>query len=198
MIMWVRDPIRSFFAFLTICYIFVFFSFSSPAPRLLVRTYIHPPLYMCVCVFVCVIPCASCALCMRGIVYKGWFNSLAGVVKRRFASYVKLHLAAGGEGTSSGRERPRGSAGRDAVIKPHLRSASANAALPQYYNSDAAALNLGGAVGEAATLTAASKIHAPSPHVLSGGLDRRHRSPDPPPRLVGGQGYRAVVHSENT
>lgn len=32
----------------------------------------------------------------------GWFNSLAGVVKRRFASYVKLHLANGGSKSGSG------------------------------------------------------------------------------------------------
>lgn len=36
---------------------------------------------------------------------KGWFNSLAGVVKRRFASYVKLHLANGSDNKEKERDR---------------------------------------------------------------------------------------------
>lgn len=122
----------------------------------------------------------------------GWFNSLAGVVKRRFASYVKLHLTPGtGDGTPSatggGRERPRGAARNGfEIAKPHYRSSSANAAVSQYgFNAAAArasprSMENGGADSSGAT----SKMQAPSPHVLGGGNDRRHRSPDPPPRLV--------------
>lgn len=119
----------------------------------------------------------------------GWFNSLAGVVKRRFSSYVKMHLGAGpgesggGGGTSSPpdggcRERPRGGGARNVteINKPHYRSVSANAAVSQYgYNAMARAADGSGVT---------SKMQAPSPHVLGGGTDRRHRSPDPPPRSV--------------
>lgn len=122
----------------------------------------------------------------------GWFNSLAGVVKRRFASYVKLHLAQGtGEGTSTSgsganRERPRGAIRTISIngvemAKPHLRSVSANAAVSHFgYNS--AVKPAGSSAGGADGSGVISKIQAPSPHVLVGGNDRRHRSPDPPPR----------------
>lgn len=146
-------------------------------------------------------------LCVHVLaMYKGWFNSLADVVKRRFASYVKLHLATGttGEAPPSAaggrRERPRGSAARLAsnggdTAKPHLRSLSANAGTGTQYgysgaqcpsgqvrvDSGAGAFCVAESMGGGTT----SKMQAPSPHVLGGGgIDRRHRSPDPPPRLV--------------
>lgn len=79
----------------------------------------------------------------------GWFNSIAGVVKRRFASYVKLHLTPGDNKDNSSKERER--------FEKH-------------------------AIATGCSQLPVSMIQPPSPHVLSG-IDRRHRSPDPPPRL---------------
>lgn len=97
----------------------------------------------------------------------GWFNSIAGVVKRRFASYVKLHLAAGATSDSTN--------GKDSLQQHRER-----------YDKQrtAAASSGGGGGGDCATMPSQlplSKMQPPSPHVLSG-IDRRHRSPDPPPR----------------
>lgn len=125
---------------------------------------------------------------------KGWFNSLAGVVKRRFASYVKLHLATGtGEDgpPSGGRERLR-NVDRNGVevAKPHFRSASANAAVSQYgfnHKVSSRPSENGAGLNGPDSSGVPTKIQAPSPHVLGGGNDRRHRSPDPPPRFNRGQ-----------
>lgn len=130
--------------------------------------------------------CFRCALCVcfnhrqfslflrtlgdPSLIRSGWFNSLAGVVKRRFASYVKLHLATGSEASSNGsRERDRGADRFDKHYQVHHRSQSATSATAHM------------AAGSPHAQLAMSKMAPPSPHVLSG-IDRRHRSPDPPPR----------------
>ncbi|GAB0092978.1 dual specificity mitogen-activated protein kinase kinase hemipterous [Sergentomyia squamirostris] len=91
----------------------------------------------------------------------GWFNSIAGVVKRRFASYMKLHLASGDRG-----EKERGRISSNPSTVHSTPTHSTNPFLVQ----------------ERAPLP----MQPPSPHVL-GGVDRRHRSPDPPPRYNRGQ-----------
>lgn len=89
----------------------------------------------------------------------GWFNSIAGVVKRRFASYVKLHLSAGE------RETIKDTNDLSRLNENTRPGTSTNPFLKQ-------------------TIQQPSLIHPPSPHLLS---DRRHRSPDPPPRFNRGQ-----------
>lgn len=101
------------------------------------------------------------------LTYLGWFNSIAGVVKRRFASYVKLHLNTNDkekESRNIEKER-RGSANNERLsTNPFLNSSNGSA-------STSVAGNYG-----------TTGIACPSsPRVLSG-MDRRHRSPDPPPR----------------
>lgn len=88
----------------------------------------------------------------------GWFNSIAGVVKRRFASYVKLNLTSGDKQQD---KDPNGGATPDKRSSPN----------PTHYGTSASQLPV------------SSMIYPPSPHMLSN--DRRqHRSPDPPPRLL--------------
>ncbi|XP_059610293.1 dual specificity mitogen-activated protein kinase kinase hemipterous-like isoform X2 [Phlebotomus argentipes] len=87
-----------------------------------------------------------------------------GVVKRRFASYMKLHLASG--------ERGEKSRGRPTV----------NSNPSTVYNTPTHTSNNPFLVQERAPIP----IQPPSPHILSG-VDRRHRSPDPPPRYNRGQ-----------
>lgn len=110
--------------------------------------------------------------CDPSLIRSGWFNSLAGVVKRRFASYVKLHLANGGSNGGGTTAPIDGGGSNNRFDKHHQRSVSASgvpttAAPPQQYCSQ----------------LPVSKMAPPSPHVLSG-IDRRHRSPDPPPRFA--------------
>ncbi|KAJ6636226.1 Dual specificity mitogen-activated protein kinase kinase hemipterous [Pseudolycoriella hygida] len=90
---------------------------------------------------------------------QGWFNSIAGVVKRRFASYVKLNLTSGDKKQE-----------KDANSSSDKRS-SQN---PASY----------GTAGS--QLPVSPMIYPQSPHILNS--DRRHhRSPDPPPRFNRGQ-----------
>lgn len=85
----------------------------------------------------------------------GWFNSFAGVVKRRFASYVKLNLTSGDK-----QQEKDTSSSNDRRLSPN----------PNGYGTSGSQLPV------------SSMIYPPSPHILSN--DRRHhRSPDPPPRF---------------
>lgn len=106
----------------------------------------------------------------------GWFNSLAGIVKRRFASYVKSHLAtSSGDGSKKDREPPPHYGHPLQPTSPYhfekLRQiAPTSSSMPssphfghrsQHYEKD--------------------RMAAHSPRILNN-IDRRHRSPDPPPR----------------
>lgn len=91
----------------------------------------------------------------------GWFNSFTGVVKRRFAKYVKSHLATGEK------EVPE----QKFYRLPFLDKYRSDKATPPTSSP---------------TSPNGTYIQAPPMHVLSG-IDRRHRSPDPPPRLNRGQ-----------
>lgn len=84
----------------------------------------------------------------------GWFNSFAGVVKRRFASYVKLNL------TSGDKQQDKDTSLNDKRSSP----------IATGYGTSGSQLPV------------SSMIYPLSPHVLS--IDRRHRSPDPPPRFL--------------
>lgn len=107
----------------------------------------------------------------------GWFNSLAGIVKRRFASYVKSHLATS---SSDGSKKNRDTQNYGHPMQPtspyhfeKLCQAPTSSSMPssphfgnrsqidQHYDKE--------------------RITAHSPRALNN-IDRRHRSPDPPPR----------------
>ncbi|XP_037036933.1 dual specificity mitogen-activated protein kinase kinase hemipterous-like isoform X1 [Bradysia coprophila] len=97
---------------------------------------------------------------------QGWFNSFAGVVKRRFASYVKLNLTSGDKQQQQQQQQQE----KEANSSADKRS-SPN---PNTYGTSGSQLPV------------SSMIYPPSPHILS--IDRRHhRSPDPPPRYNRGQ-----------
>ncbi|XP_055299890.1 dual specificity mitogen-activated protein kinase kinase hemipterous-like isoform X2 [Sitodiplosis mosellana] len=113
----------------------------------------------------------------------GWFNSLAGIVKRRFASYVKSHLAtSSGDGSKKDREPPQYGHPLQPTSPYHFdklrQVAPTSSSMPssphfgnrqhidQHYEQD--------------------RMAAHSPRVLNN-FDRRHRSPDPPPRYNKGQ-----------
>lgn len=109
----------------------------------------------------------------------GWFNSLAGIVKRRFASYVKSHLAStSGDGSKKDREQshyghpmqPTSPYHFDKLRQIAPTSSSSTPSSPhfghrshidQHYEKE--------------------RLAAHSPRILNN-VDRRHRSPDPPPR----------------
>lgn len=95
----------------------------------------------------------------------GWFNSITGVVKRRIASYVKLHFATG----EKDKDKELRDRDRDRDRESKVKSGATVG--PMLYNS----------TNPFAQTTHPSMIQPPSAHVLSG-IDRRHRSPDPPPR----------------
>lgn len=108
--------------------------------------------------------------------YPGWFNSIASVVKRRFASYVKSHL---GDGGNNKKDRENyvqhpmqpTSPYHFEKLRTQFPTTSASASMPssphfgnraeQHYERE--------------------RLTAMSPRLLNN-VDRRHRSPDPPPR----------------
>lgn len=107
----------------------------------------------------------------------GWFNSLAGIVKRRFASYVKSHLATtSGDGSKKNRDSSNFGHPMQPTSPYHfekLCQAPTSSSMPssphfgnrahidQHYDKE--------------------RMAAQGPRVFSN-IDRRHRSPDPPPR----------------
>lgn len=107
----------------------------------------------------------------------GWFNSLTDVVKRRFAKYVKSHLVSSDK-VSATDDQPK------FYRLPFLDKYRTE----KTTNSPAASQN--------PTAFAASPAHnmahdvhtkVPAPSQIHSGIDRRHRSPDPPPRFNRGQ-----------
>lgn len=115
----------------------------------------------------------------------GWFNSLAGIVKRRFASYVKSHLATtSGDGSKKNRDSSNFGHPMQPTSPYHfekLCQAPTSSSMPssphfgnrahidQHYDKE--------------------RMAAQGPRVFSN-IDRRHRSPDPPPRWL------AYAHSD--
>ncbi|KAH8293346.1 hypothetical protein KR018_007673 [Drosophila ironensis] len=164
--------------------------------------------------------------CTREQQDAGWFNTLAGVMKRQFATYVKPQLnstatspvAATAASSSMDSEAvtspPQPPAYRSILNNGHSASVG-HGAKSYYYRTLSAASSssntsqstsptteplpgTGGgsnsATGTGTFLrrglafggTGGSMSTPPSPHILAG-LDRRHRSPDPPPRYNRGQ-----------
>lgn len=105
----------------------------------------------------------------------GWFTSIAGVVKRRFASYMKLHLASnGGDSKDKKKDKDKEKIKSLATVSPIRKHFISNnfaqpSSLPTQFNSNNQTPN------------------ASPNHYGITGIDRRHRSPDPPPRLTRGQ-----------
>lgn len=115
----------------------------------------------------------------------GWFTSIADLAKRRFASFVKLNLATTGE------KRPK---------DKHLQNQMLQQQQQQFHNQSSFPFGSGNGstvvpvnhygsnpFGVAGSSTGIPSAIPPSAaaHVL--GNDRRHRSPDPPPRFNRGQ-----------
>ncbi|KAI8034459.1 hypothetical protein M5D96_012733 [Drosophila gunungcola] len=156
----------------------------------------------------------------------GWFNTLAGAMKRQFATYVKTQLnstATSPVAASMDRDRDRereqelvhppqppayrsivnnGSGGGKSYYYRTLSAASSSSNTSQStsptteplpgggtssflrrYASSGPGIGMssGGGGGGGGSIST-----PPSPHILAG-LDRRHRSPDPPPRYNRGQ-----------
>ncbi|XP_030381535.1 dual specificity mitogen-activated protein kinase kinase hemipterous isoform X2 [Scaptodrosophila lebanonensis] len=159
----------------------------------------------------------------------GWFNTLAGAVKRQFATYVKSHLNSTAMPPSSATTATNGSelsgfnstpaaaaittAASAAPLPPTYRSIINNGSKSYYYRTLSAAssssntsqstsptteplslprselstgVGASGFLRRYASSGGGCSTTPPSPHTLAG-LDRRHRSPDPPPRYNRGQ-----------
>lgn len=143
----------------------------------------------------------SNTICSYLIHRTGWFSSLAGVVKRRFASYVKSHLASN-ENHKSHRDRNGGEHIQFKYYHPEMeqqpyqqsayrfekfRSGQTVApmAVPTGISSlGSSSLPSSPHYGRMAAQMQNDKLNmlqsSHSPQIS--GIDRRHRSPDPPPR----------------
>ncbi|EAT45352.1 AAEL003359-PA, partial [Aedes aegypti] len=113
----------------------------------------------------------------------GWFNSIADLAKRRFASFVKVNLA-----SSTGEKRPKDKHLQNHMLQmqqhqpPQYPFTGGNGSLVAPMNNYPASTNP--FVGPSSGIPSAIPPSAAA-HVL--GNDRRHRSPDPPPRYNRGQ-----------
>ncbi|XP_058446163.1 dual specificity mitogen-activated protein kinase kinase hemipterous-like [Malaya genurostris] len=110
----------------------------------------------------------------------GWFNSFTDLAKRQFASFVKLNLA-----TSGNEKRPK-----DKHLQHHLLQHQQQQFQHSYGNGATVApmnnFNTSSTNPFVPTASIPSAIPPSSAvHMLSS--DRRHRSPDPPPRYNRGQ-----------
>ncbi|EDX17782.1 GD15909 [Drosophila simulans] len=136
----------------------------------------------------------------------GWFNTLAGAMKRQFATYVKTQLnstATSPVASSMDRDQEpvhpqppayrsvvnNGSGGKSYYYRT-LSAASSSSNTSQSTSPTTEPLPGGGTSSflrrYASSGPGGSISTPPSPHILAG-LDRRHRSPDPPPRYNRGQ-----------
>ncbi|EDW48969.1 dual specificity mitogen-activated protein kinase kinase hemipterous isoform X1 [Drosophila sechellia] len=136
----------------------------------------------------------------------GWFNTLAGAMKRQFATYVKTQsnsTATSLVASSMDRDQEpvhpqppayrsvvnNGSGGKSYYYRT-LSAASSSSNTSQSTSPTTEPLPGGGTSSflrrYASSGPGGSISTPPSPHILAG-LDRRHRSPDPPPRYNRGQ-----------
>lgn len=128
----------------------------------------------------------------RRLQLSGWFNSLAGVVKRRFASYVKSHLASGDN--KKDRAHDRNQMHVNHYLHQNHQQHQQRASSPYRFDK----LRTGQTVAPSSSSMPSSpyctratidspaqngtdRLQSLSPRVLNT-IDRRHRSPDPPPR----------------
>lgn len=119
----------------------------------------------------------------------GWFTSIADLAKRRFASFVKLNLATTGE------KRPKDKHLQNQLLQQQQQNQFQHPSYPTTYvggnGATVAPVNhygttAGNPFGGAGSSGIPSAIPpSAAAHVL--GNDRRHRSPDPPPRFNRGQ-----------
>ncbi|KAL1376240.1 hypothetical protein pipiens_004462 [Culex pipiens pipiens] len=118
----------------------------------------------------------------------GWFTSIADLAKRRFASFVKLNLATTGE------KRPKDKHLQNQLLQQQQQQQQMYHQQPSFpfgsgNGATVAPVNHYGSnpFGVAGSSTGIPSAIPPSAaaHVL--GNDRRHRSPDPPPRFNRGQ-----------
>ncbi|KAL9697511.1 hypothetical protein quinque_000952 [Culex quinquefasciatus] len=117
----------------------------------------------------------------------GWFTSIADLAKRRFASFVKLNLATTGEKRSKDKhlqnqllqQQQQQQMYHQQPSFPFGSGNGATVAPVNHYGS-----NPFGVAGSSTGIPSAIPPSAAA-HVL--GNDRRHRSPDPPPRFNRGQ-----------
>lgn len=120
----------------------------------------------------------------------GWFTSIADLAKRRFASFVKLNLATTGE------KRPKDKHLQNQLLQQQQQQLNqfqhpsypttyvgGNGATVAPVNHYGSSSNPFGGAGSSGIPSAIPPSAAA--HVL--GNDRRHRSPDPPPRFNRGQ-----------
>ncbi|XP_055632258.1 dual specificity mitogen-activated protein kinase kinase hemipterous-like [Toxorhynchites rutilus septentrionalis] len=113
----------------------------------------------------------------------GWFNSITDLAKRRFASFVKLNLA------TSGEKRPKDKQLQNQLLQQHQQQhhpyGGGNGTIvtsTNNFNTSSSHF----AAGTSGTMPSGiPSAIPPSAHVLY--QDRRHRSPDPPPRYNRGQ-----------
>lgn len=141
-------------------------------------------------------------MCFYLIHRTGWFSSLAGVVKRRFASYVKSHLASN-DSHKGHRERNGSQGGEHIQFKYYqqemeqqpyqqlpyrfekFRSGQTVAPIPTptgISTLGSASLPSSPHYGRMAAHAQNDKLNMIQSSQLTSGIDRRHRSPDPPPR----------------
>ncbi|XP_050327849.1 dual specificity mitogen-activated protein kinase kinase hemipterous-like [Bactrocera neohumeralis] len=141
----------------------------------------------------------------------GWFNTFAGAMKRQFASYVKLQLHSAGSPSTSGAANQHEGIGYESALPPSAQPAkptlayyrtlsagsssnTSNSTSPteaqpkpaqtagsDFYDGTSGFLRRYAAAGASGMTSGSSNAH------LLTGLDRRHRSPDPPPRYNRGQ-----------
>ncbi|XP_062558094.1 dual specificity mitogen-activated protein kinase kinase hemipterous-like isoform X4 [Armigeres subalbatus] len=106
----------------------------------------------------------------------GWFNSIADLAKRRFASFVKVNLS-----SSSGEKRPKEKHPHHQMLQPQQQYpfTGGNSSVVAPMSNFTASTNP--FVGPSSGIPSAIPPSAAA-HVL--GNDRRHRSPDPPPSFT--------------
>lgn len=107
----------------------------------------------------------------------GWFNSLAGIVKRRFASYVKSHLA-----TPSGDVSKKDCDATNCGHPTHPTSPYHFEKLRQTSATTSSSMPSSPYFGNRTQVDQYYEKDRMAAHSPVNNIDRRHRSPDPPPR----------------
>ncbi|XP_052868673.1 dual specificity mitogen-activated protein kinase kinase hemipterous-like [Anopheles cruzii] len=125
----------------------------------------------------------------------GWFNSIADLAKRRFASFVKLNLSNNGNGGGGGAGTggPSSSGDKRTLKEKHLFQQQYTPYPQPAFESPASTVP--SAIGGGYVVQPPSAIPSTIGHTVpmgshvlnSAAADRRHRSPDPPPRFNRGQ-----------
>lgn len=111
----------------------------------------------------------------------GWFTSITDLAKRRFASFVKLNLATSGEP-----KRPKDKHLQNQLLQQQQQQLHHQQQMFPFGSGNGATVAPVNHYGVSSNpFAAGSSSGFPPSHML--GNDRRHRSPDPPPRFNRGQ-----------